>query len=102
MIIRILKSAFENFQSFFVSWLVIIVANQLFIFGACFAPYCLVASLPHTFLIAIVVNFFILMDGSGVSKSPDDLIKGEKFPVEKQHGHIKYTQPEVEVQSNDF
>jgi len=42
-----------------VAWVVILIANQLFIFGACFAPYCLIAGLPHTGIIAAVVTYFM-------------------------------------------
>lgn len=49
----------ENLQSFFVIWLILIVLNQIFIFGACFAPYCLIAALPHTGLIAGLIVFFM-------------------------------------------
>ena len=59
MIGKIIKSIFSNFQTFLVVWVVIIVANQLFIFGGCFAPYCLIAALPHTSIIAALVTYFI-------------------------------------------
>jgi hypothetical protein len=42
---------------FFQIWGVILVLNQVFIFGACFAPYCIVAALPHTG----VISFFIFI-----------------------------------------
>lgn len=59
MIGNIIKSIFSNFQTFLVAWVVIIIANQLFIFGGCFAPYCLVAALPHTGVIAALVTYFM-------------------------------------------
>ncbi len=59
MIGKIFKTIGKNFQTFLVTWVVILIANQLFIFGACFAPYCLIAGLPHTGVIAALVTFFM-------------------------------------------
>ncbi len=59
MIGKIFKSVFSNFQTFLVTWVVVLIANQLFIFGACFAPYCLVAGLPHTGVIAALITYFM-------------------------------------------
>ena len=59
MIGKIFKSIFSNFQTFLVAWVVILIANQLFIFGACFAPYCLIAGLPHTGVIAALITYFM-------------------------------------------
>jgi hypothetical protein len=54
----ILRSASTNARRLLYIWLAVLVANQLFIFGACFAPYCLAAAVPHTLAIAVLVNFF--------------------------------------------
>ena len=59
MIKKILKYTIDNFQSFLIVWVVVILVNQIFIFGACFEPYCLIAALPHTSLIAILLSYFI-------------------------------------------
>jgi len=56
---KIIKSIFSDFQTFLVIWAVIIIVNQLFIFGACFAPYCIVAALPHTSIIAALAVYFM-------------------------------------------
>ena len=58
MIKEIFKSIIKNFQTFLVIWAGVIIANQLFIFGGCFAPYCLLAALPHTSVIAAVITYF--------------------------------------------
>lgn len=47
----------DNLSFFLITWVIILVLNQVFIFGACFAPYCLAAALPHTGLIAGVITF---------------------------------------------
>ena len=49
----------ENIKSFFTVWGVLIVLNQLFIFGGCFAPYCIIAALPHTGIIAFFITLYI-------------------------------------------
>jgi hypothetical protein len=49
----------DKIRSFFVIWLVILVINQVFIFGACFAPYCLLAALPHTGVLAFIWTYFV-------------------------------------------
>lgn len=36
----------------------VILINQIVIFGACFAPYCLIAALPHTGIIAALITYF--------------------------------------------
>lgn len=58
MFLAILRSAAANARRLLYIWLAVLVANQLFIFGACFAPHCLAAAVPHTLAIAILVNFF--------------------------------------------
>jgi hypothetical protein len=56
---NIFKSIINNFQQFLVVWACVLIANQIFIFGACFAPYCLIAGLPHTGIIAAVITYFM-------------------------------------------
>jgi hypothetical protein len=62
MIGDIFKTIFANFQQFLVIWVVVLLVNQLFIFHACFAPYCLVAALPHTGIIAALILFFVIKE----------------------------------------
>jgi hypothetical protein len=82
MIGKIFKTIGKNFQTFLVTWVVILIANQLFIFGACFAPYCLIAGLPHTGVIAALVTFFMNdADDTSLSKTTDSysLIEDESI-----------------------
>jgi hypothetical protein len=79
MIKKIFISAFKNFQVFLVLWAVIIIANQLFIFGACFAPYCLMAALPHTLVISLLANHFVLLDKSNLQEKSSNKEKSEDF-----------------------
>lgn len=54
----IIKSVFKNFETFLVAWAIIIIVNQIFVFGACFAAYCIAAALPHTSVIAALLIHF--------------------------------------------
>jgi hypothetical protein len=64
MIVNIFKSILNNIQFFLVTWVIVIIANQILIFGGCFAGYCLLAALPHTSVIAGLITFFYLKDSS--------------------------------------
>lgn len=86
MIANILKSVVKNFQTFLVIWVVTIIVNQLFIFGACFAPYCLIVALPHTSIIAALITYF---------SSEEETLDSKKKTTE-------YTQNDLEVDLNDF
>lgn len=48
----------EHIKSFLIAWLVILLINQIFIFSSCFAPYCLLAALPHTGALAFLWFWF--------------------------------------------
>lgn len=58
MLKAILRSAAANTRRFLYIWLAVLIVNQLFLFGACFAPHCLAAAVPHTLAIAMLMNFF--------------------------------------------
>jgi hypothetical protein len=62
MIINIIKSVFKNFQTFLVVWVVVLIVNQLFIFRGCMAGYCILAALPHTAIISMLITYFISND----------------------------------------
>lgn len=65
MIAKIFRTIIKNAQLFFVVWAVVILANQIFIFGACFAPYCLIAALPHTFVMSAIGMYFYIETNKG-------------------------------------
>lgn len=69
----------ENLQSFFVIWLILIILNQIFIFGACFAPYCLIAALPHTGLIAGLIVIFMNKEEIKSEKVPHNKTNSSEF-----------------------
>lgn len=72
MLSAILQSIAKKTKRFLIIWTIILVANQIFIFGACFALYCIAAALPHTFAVAAWLNFFAF-------RSEDDSEKYSKL-----------------------
>ena len=46
-----------NAKFFFITWGIVLLINQIFIFGGCLAPYCIVAALPHTGVISAVIVY---------------------------------------------
>lgn len=78
---KIFESAFSNFQTFLVTWVIILILNQLFIFGGCFASFCLIATLPHTGVIAAFLTYFIIKEGV----RPDKEIAREIEESKKEH-----------------
>ena len=98
MIKEILKSIIKNFQTFLVIWAVVIIVNQLFIFGACFAPYCLIAALPHTSIIAALITYF-----SNESNNTEE-VKGDsdQFQISPNDNSNTYIQPKEPLELDDF
>lgn len=60
MIVDIIKSVFKNFQTFLVVWVVVLIVNQLLIFRGCMESYCILAALPHTAVISMLIVHFII------------------------------------------
>jgi len=89
MIGKIFKTIGGNFQTFLVTWVTVLIANQLFIFGACFAPYCLIAGLPHTGVIAALITYFGVK--SDVMSVIEDGINQQQ--ASQSDNHHAYTQP---------
>lgn len=50
----------ENFKKFTTIWGIVLVINQVFIFGACFYPTCILAALPHTGIIAFFITLKLI------------------------------------------
>ncbi|WP_108448913.1 topoisomerase DNA-binding C4 zinc finger domain-containing protein [Halomonas sp. BN3-1] len=93
MLKDILKSAIRNFQALLVTWVLIIIVNQIFIFGACFAPYCIMAALPHTFVVAVLLNYFLNPGGLNNTKRPAD---------SKKTDEMKYAKVEDGLEDGEF
>jgi len=48
----------QNAKSFFITWGILLILNQIILFHGCFAIYCLLAGLPHTGIIAFLLVKF--------------------------------------------
>lgn len=59
-----MKKLKDNFGKFVNIWIIILLINQIFIFGACFYPTCILAALPHTGIIAFFITMKIIKNGS--------------------------------------
>ena len=69
MIIDIIKSVFKNFQTFLVVWVVVLITNQLLIFGGCMESYCILAAIPHTVIISMLIVYFMINEKKDKVKS---------------------------------
>ncbi|UTW08005.1 topoisomerase DNA-binding C4 zinc finger domain-containing protein [Pseudomonas benzenivorans] len=68
MPMKIVKILIANAKGFLAAWAVVVIANQLFIFGACFAPYCLIAAIPHTFVITAIGMYYYIKANTSEEK----------------------------------
>jgi len=83
----LIKKIFANLQTFFVTWIIILLINQIFIFGACFAPYCLLAALPHTGVIAGLIVYFIISEESNSDKN-NSISQYNKSNTSEQYSYV--------------
>ena len=83
---NILKSIFKAPRFFLVTWVIVIIANQLFIFRGCFAVYCLLAALPHTSVIAGLITYFYRKDKSKENVKSSATLNPPATQKEKDNG----------------
>ena len=57
-----MQRIFDNFKDFLIIWGVVLIANQVLLFGGCLAPYCIIAAIPHTLIISLVISYFWLKE----------------------------------------
>ena len=73
-------------RSFFILWGVVLVLNQVIIFGSCFNPTCIIAALPHTGILSFIIFLYfdrkVDLDGVGTDEI-DDLKPFEELKKEK-------------------
>ena len=62
----------EHVKSFFYTWLICVVINQVVFFGKCFNLYCIIAAMPHTFIIALIITVLSIKSDSSKEKSKKD------------------------------
>ncbi len=54
-----MKTFTDNLAVFFVIWVIVIILNQVFFFGACFKFYCIKNALLHTAVISAIITFVL-------------------------------------------
>jgi hypothetical protein len=88
MVIGVMSSNMgDKIKGFFITWLVLLVINQVVLFHACFAPYCLLAGLPHTGIIAFFLARFAYKEPDA-PEIPKDVPKSQSRPSERRHGSV--------------
>lgn len=99
MISKILKAIINNIQTFFVIWVVLLILNQIFIFHACFKSYCLLASLPHTGIIAAIITYFMIEEEIKQDKSVE---KKPESDTRKNNMNSEYTLVNEDIGSEEI
>lgn len=49
----------DKVKSLLITWAVVIFLNQVLLFHGCIKLHCIIAAIPHTFVIAFVINLII-------------------------------------------
>ena len=87
----------EYLKTFFITWFVLLFLNQAFIFG-CFAPYCILAGMPHTGLIAFFITiFFTKKDASIPSDRKEKSVKTTTLLKNKRNAETIMEKAKSEV-----
>ena len=82
----------ENIQAFFGVWLMLIILNQIFIYHGCFAPYCLLAALPHTGVLAFLWVKFLI-----APKTPDKKVDASFEQIKRDNERNKLKQDAIKA-----
>lgn len=72
----------NKIKTFLWIWFFVLLANQIFVFQGCFAPYCILAALPHTGVIAFLLNLFF------GHKVPENIFNDLEWAAEQASKHI--------------
>ena len=93
----------NNLETFFTTWAIVLILNQVFIFGGCFRFYCLLAALPHTGIISAFITYFYLKseedEEAEQESEPKPVTRNRKkehpkAKPAKKNQNTKKTQPE--------
>jgi hypothetical protein len=49
----------DTIKSLLITWAVVVSLNQVILYHACFKLHCIIAAIPHTFVIAFVINLIL-------------------------------------------
>ena len=89
--INILISIYRHFKTFLFIWVAILFINQALIFGGYFQGYCILAALPHTAIILILIVYFggksesdVLIDKSANKNSKPERKTEYEILIEKK------------------
>lgn len=100
----------EHIKGFFVIWAIVLLINQFVFFGGALAPYCLIAGMPHTAVISLVISYFLFKKNSKEknkttshkqhpSKSAPQ--KTERIKETTRKRHTRFTTPPRPSSSED-
>ena len=99
----------NRLKLFFQILFIVLLINQIFIFGACFAPYCIAAALPHTGVIAfLIISFFGDKINLGIfgdfSNAIDGAARKANEHIEAQKNGLEYPsqKPTTQEKSKNF
>ena len=86
----------KKFEEFLNIWVVVLLLNQIFIFGACFYPACIVAALPHTG----VISFFVWKFSN--KKKKEDKYQNDIVNQQEKKSENLFDKQEKERKDKEF
>lgn len=89
----------EYLKIFFITWFIVLLLNQALIFG-CFAPYCILAGIPHTGVIAFLFVTYVVVKKKEVSGKRG--INIDELDFNKTKSHTKKAQSRVKRTKRKF
>lgn len=82
----------ENLGPFFVLWGIIIFLNQFLLFHGCFSSICIIAALPHTGVIALLLLLF-LFKNEKITQKNHLQETSKNYNIEQYHSDSKKINP---------
>ncbi len=88
----------QKLKVFLIIWIGVLLANQIFFFGACFALHCILSAMPHTLAISAALYFIFYHEAE--NKKTETKPENKKSPQQtnkktwqKAEAKKRYTQP---------
>ncbi len=85
----------QGIKSFFITWLILLILNQILLFHGCFAIYCLIAGLLHTGIIA-----FILVRVGRKKNTPAESEPKVQIPKVEPRAYKKPAPPKIKTKKS--
>lgn len=63
-----MKTLTDMITYFFIIWIIVLVANQVLFYNACFKIYCIKVALPHTAIISTLIIALVYSNKSKQNK----------------------------------